>query len=200
LKEGSAPIWQAAALENLWHPADEVQCGRNRRRHKGKARRYAVSLSHKGRLLEFLTGRLAARLPVGVNIGPAAPENTPRRPPEDVAAYLTWFDQIAAMESNMIRAYTISPAFYTALKIFNEKASRPLCSSRRSAQRKRRHADLYDSQWRGEFWKRPAALSTAARECRDPLPPGPCCRIYTADVSPYVFAIGPGREVETSIV
>lgn len=158
----------------------------------------------KGDSFEYFDGKGWQRAYlVGVNIGPAAPGEYPSTAPRDVAAYLTWFDQIAAMESNMIRAYTIlPPAFYTALKIFNEKASRPLWLFQEVwLSEKEDMLNLYDSQWRGEFLEEARRIVDLLHgNAVIPYRPGHAAGIYTADVSPYVFAIGPGREVETSIV
>ena len=158
----------------------------------------------KGDYFEYFDGKDWKRTYlVGMNIGPAAPGEYPSTAPRDVEAYEVWFDQIAAMESNMIRAYTIlPPAFYTALKRHNEKASRPLWLLQEVWLTEREDTvDLYDSRWRDEFREEARRVVDLLHgNAVIPYRPGHAAGIYTADVSPYVFAIGPGREVETSIV
>ncbi|MDP8202768.1 MAG: polysaccharide deacetylase family protein [Candidatus Tenebribacter burtonii] len=56
----------------------------------------------------------------GVNIGAALPGKFPSEFPTDFDLYMDWFVQIARMNSNVIRTYTIlPPVFYEALAQYN---------------------------------------------------------------------------------
>jgi peptidoglycan/xylan/chitin deacetylase (PgdA/CDA1 family) len=56
----------------------------------------------------------------GVNLGAALPGKFPSEFPRDFDLYLEWFQQIAAMNSNVIRVYTIlPPVFYEAFAQYN---------------------------------------------------------------------------------
>src|SRR5213078_4450172 len=64
---------------------------------------------------------------VGVNLGPARPGEFPSTASRDFATYAEWLQQIAALHSNTVRIYTIlPPAFYQALRAYNERATQPL--------------------------------------------------------------------------
>lgn len=57
----------------------------------------------------------------GVDIGPTAPGYTEGALPSDPALYSDWFEQIADMNANTIRVYTLMPSvFYRALENHND--------------------------------------------------------------------------------
>ncbi|MFO7896171.1 MAG: polysaccharide deacetylase family protein [Candidatus Cloacimonadales bacterium] len=56
----------------------------------------------------------------GVNLGAALPGKFPSEFPTDFDLYLQWFQQMAAMNSNVVRVYTIfPPVFYEAFAQYN---------------------------------------------------------------------------------
>nr|WP_316046715.1 hypothetical protein [Planococcus glaciei] len=63
----------------------------------------------------------------GVNMGMAKPGTFPGEAAITREEYDRWFEQIGEMNANAIRVYTLHPpAFYDALKSYNEKAETPL--------------------------------------------------------------------------
>ena len=63
----------------------------------------------------------------GLNMGVTLPGQTVKNGDIGYTTYLAWFGQIANMNANSIRVYTLqSPAFYSALHDYNLKAARPL--------------------------------------------------------------------------
>lgn len=63
----------------------------------------------------------------GVNLGSGMPGKFPGEFGITKAMYLRWFGQIASMNANVIRVYTLlSPAFYEALYDFNKGRKHPL--------------------------------------------------------------------------
>ena len=140
---------------------------------------------------------------VGVNIGPAPPGEFPSTAPRNIAVYEEWLGQIASMNANMIRAYTIlPPAFYMALKRHNEKTQHPLWLLQEIWLREGRELlDLFNAEWSREFREEAhRAVDVIHGRAEVPYRPGHAAGVYSADVSPYVFAIAPGREVEAAIV
>lgn len=137
----------------------------------------------------------------GVNLGPARPNEFPSTPPQDVKVYLGWLDQIAAMNSNTVRVYTIlPPAFYQALKTHNAASPRKIwllqevwLSERDDEQ------DLYAKSWTDEFRAEIKDNIDVLHGHADiPYRPGHAWGVYTADVSGETIAIGVGRELEPS--
>lgn len=139
----------------------------------------------------------------GVNIGPARPGEFPSTPPLDTATYLDWLRLIAEMNANIVRAYTIlPPAFYQALKIHNGRSAQTLWLLQEVWLAERTdECDLYAEAWTAEF-KREIRNTIDVIHGRADIPyrRGHAAGIYTADVSPYVFALALGREVEPSVV
>ena len=138
---------------------------------------------------------------VGVNIGPARPGEFPSTSSRDFSVYREWLDQIAAMHSNTVRVYTIlPPAFYQALRAYNETAKSPLWLVQEVWIRDTAD-DLYEPDTTNEF--RGELLSTidmlhGASDVG--FRRGHNFGIYTADVSPWVLALAVGREVEPKVV
>lgn len=63
----------------------------------------------------------------GVNLGMGKPGYFPGEAAITEDEYYRWFEQIADMNANIIRVYTLHPPdFYTALAKYNEKADTPL--------------------------------------------------------------------------
>lgn len=63
----------------------------------------------------------------GVNLGMGKPGYFPGEAAITEEEYYRWFEQIADMNANTIRVYTLQPTgFYNALKAFNDQADEPL--------------------------------------------------------------------------
>lgn len=63
----------------------------------------------------------------GVELGSAGPGHVETDYPIDFDTYLRWFGQIAQMGANTVRVRTVQgPAFYEALRAYNEGADQPL--------------------------------------------------------------------------
>jgi tetratricopeptide (TPR) repeat protein len=134
---------------------------------------------------------------VGANLGPARPGEFPSTMSREFEVYAQWLREMAAMNANTVRIYTIlPPAFYQALAAHNRTAATPLWLIQEvwvhdEAQ------DLYDPEIQDEF-------TTSLRRTIDllhgqgdvPFRPGSQFGIYTADVSRWVIGLAVGREVE----
>ena len=138
---------------------------------------------------------------VGVNIGPARPNEFPPTASREFSTYFEWLRQIAAMNANTVRVYTIlPPAFYQALKAFNESAPAPLWLIQEiwlvdSAE------NLYDPATEQQFRQEVHyTIDLLHGQADVPYRRGHNFGIYSADVSPYVLGIGVGREVEPKVV
>ncbi len=138
---------------------------------------------------------------VGVNIGPARPGEYPSTASRDFSVYFEWFRQIGAMNANTVRVYTVlPPAFYQALKAYNETGAPPLWLVQ-EVWLDEDVEDLYAPQTEREFQQ-------AIRDTIDLLHGhanlayrrGHHYGIYTADVSRWVLALAIGREVEPKLV
>ena len=87
----------------------------------------AARVEGKQFLLRGADGSYQAVFLNGVNIGSAKPGTFPGELAVTKDEYLRWFGEIAAMNVNVIRVYTIQmPDFYDALAEYNKKADRKL--------------------------------------------------------------------------
>jgi tetratricopeptide (TPR) repeat protein len=138
----------------------------------------------------------------GVNIGPPRPGEFPSTPPVDEETYRRWLEQIADMNANMVRAYTIlPPAFYRALKAHNMNSPKKLWLFQEIWLEERDEHDLYDRAWTKDFKNEVKyATDVIHGQARIPYRRGHAFGVYNADVSEYVFAFGLGRELEPSVV
>jgi len=139
----------------------------------------------------------------GVNIGPARPGEFPSTPPLDAETYLDWLEQIARMNANTVRVYTIlPPAFYQALKRHNDRSPTKLWLIQEVWLEEREDVkDLYSPSWTEDFRNEIRyAVDLIHGRADIPYRRGHSAGIYTADVSPYTIALGLGREVESSVV
>jgi tetratricopeptide (TPR) repeat protein len=138
---------------------------------------------------------------VGVNIGPARPGEFPPTASRDFSTYFEWLQQIAAMNSNTVRAYTIlPPAFYQALKAYNETAPAPLRLIQEVYLNENAEY-LYDPKTEQEFRQELLyTIDLLHGQADVPYRRGHNYGIYSADVSRYVVGLGVGREVEPKLV
>lgn len=128
----------------------------------------------------------------GVNMGMAKPGTFPGEAAITREEYDRWFKQIGEMNANAIRVYTLHPpAFYDALKSYNEKAETPLY--------------LYHGVWVDEepiVEKLDAFDKEITRNFQNEIKtivdvihgnatvkekPGHSSGVYKADISPYVI-------------
>ncbi len=157
--------------------------------------------AHGNYLQQLTNGEWHDIYPVGVNIGPARPGEFPSTASRDFAVYAQWFQEIAAMNANSIRVYTIlPPAFYQALRAHNESAATPLWLIQ-EVWIKDDAEDLYDGETEKEFQRELVGTIDVVHGNGDvPYRRGHNFGIYTADVSPWVLAFAVGREVEPRLV
>ena len=134
---------------------------------------------------------------VGVNIGPARPGEFPSTALGDYSTYLEWLQQIAAMNANTVRLYTIlPPAFYQAFKVYNGTARSPLWLIQ-EVWIKDGAEDLYDPATEQGFQTEISRTIDLLHGQADvPYQRGHHYGIYTADVSRHVLALALGQEVE----
>ncbi len=138
---------------------------------------------------------------VGVNLGPARPQEFPSTAVRDFSVYQTWLEQIGAMHANTVRAYTIlAPAFYQALRAYNETARTPLWLIQ-EVWIEDGVQDLYDAENEEQFSRELRSTIDLLHGHADlSYRRGHNYGIYTADVSRWVLALGVGREVEPRLV
>ncbi len=139
--------------------------------------------------------------PVGVNLGPARPGEFSSTASRDFSTYATWLQQIAEMNANTVRIYTIlPPAFYQALRAHNEQSRSPLWLIQ-EVWIEDGVQDLYDSEAEQEFRRELRTTIDLLHGNADVrYRRGHSYGIYTADVSKWVLALGVGREVEPRLV
>ncbi|MCW2278162.1 family 2 glycosyl transferase [Heliophilum fasciatum] len=130
----------------------------------------------------------------GVNIGAAKPGTFPGELAITKAEYLRWFQQISAMNANVIRVYTtMRPDFYDALYEFNQQSAQPLYLMHgvwlNEDDIARTH-DAFADQGKGknDFIKDACDLVDIIHG-RATLPPRPgfASGEYKSDISPYVI-------------
>ena len=138
---------------------------------------------------------------VGVNIGPARPGEFPSSASRDFWTYMKWFMQIGHMNANTVRVYTVlPPAFYQALKAYNESVASPLYLIQEvwipdDAE------DLYASAVEQEVRQETLNTIDLLHGQADLVyRKGHNYGIYTADVSRYVLALAVGREIDPRVV
>ncbi|MBI4443306.1 MAG: tetratricopeptide repeat protein [Acidobacteria bacterium] len=134
---------------------------------------------------------------VGVNLGPARPGEFPSTASGGYATYLEWLQQIAAMNANTVRLYTIlPPAFYQAFKAYNETARSPLWLIQ-EVWIKDGAVNLYDPATEQGFQTEiTRTIDLLHGQADVPYQRGHHNGIYTADVSRHVLALALGQEVE----
>lgn len=137
---------------------------------------------------------------MGVNLGPARPNEFPSTASQDFWTYWDWMKEIAAMNANTIRIYEVlPPAFYQALKEYNETAPKPIWLIQ-EVWLSESVLDLYDPKTLAEFKQGlTTAIDVLHGQADIGYRRGYCYGVYTADVSPYVLAVAVGREVEPRV-
>lgn len=156
----------------------------------------------RGNYLQMQTGNEWKNIYIaGVNIGPARPGEFPSTAAREFSVYQTWFREIAAMNANTIRVYTVlPPAFYQALKTHNESSASPLWLIQEiwvpdDAE------DLYDPKLDREFREEIRnVIDLLHGQASIAYRPGRHYGLYSADVSRYVLGLAVGRELEPTLV
>ena len=138
---------------------------------------------------------------VGVNLGPARPGEFPSSASRDFWTYMKWFTQIGEMNANAVRAYTVlPPAFYQALKAYNESGASPLYLVQ-EVWIPEDAEDLYESAVDQEVRQEIVNTIDLLHGQADlPYRKGHHYGIYAADVSRYVLALAIGREIDPRVV
>jgi hypothetical protein len=134
----------------------------------------------------------------GINLGAALPGRYPGEFP-DSATYAGWIAEMAAMEANAIRLYTIHPPhFYKALLAHNTAhPERPLRLIHGVWAELPPAHDYRDPAWEGAFFTDMRRVVDLVHGRADiPRRPGHAGGHYTADVSRWVLAFLIGREWE----
>lgn len=152
-----------------------------------------------GRYFEVYDGKGWRKTVVkGVNVGTALPGKWFSEFPEDPDLYREWFEQIAAMDVNTIRVYTLlDPVFYQTLDEFNRSSGTKLMLLQEIWPDDEVPDDnLYGGDYTEEYHKEIALNMKALRgEVEIPERRGRAWGMYDTDVSPYVLGVLVGREL-----
>ncbi len=136
----------------------------------------------------------------GVNIGTSLPGRWYTEFPADRELYRSWLEDIAAMNANTIRLYTLlDPAFYTVLAEFNsDPANDPLWLIQEIWPHDEvPQLNLYNEEYLDAYREEIRLVIDALHGNADiPARPYRAYGNYGADVSPYILGILVGRELE----
>lgn len=135
----------------------------------------------------------------GINIGAALPGKFPSEFPPDSATYARWLRQIAGMNANTVRLYTIlPPPFYHALRAWNLAHPRQTLWLIHGVWTERPPRDDFDDPgWKGEFREEMhRVVDLLHGSASIPVRPGHAGGRYDADVSRWTLAYIIGREWE----
>lgn len=140
----------------------------------------------------------------GVNMGLAEPGKYFTEFPERVDTYARWFDQIAAMNANTIRVYTLPPPeFYKALYVHNtEKPDRTLFLLQEIwPEEEPENGDYLARDYREGYLKEiDYGIDAVYGRANIPERKGRAWGVYTADVSHWLLGWLVGRELESAEV
>ncbi|MBB5179237.1 hypothetical protein HNQ44_000659 [Planomicrobium koreense] len=128
----------------------------------------------------------------GVNMGMAKPGTFPGEAAISQSEYERWFKQIADMNANVLRIYTLHPpGFYEALKRHNETAEEPLYLLQGvwiDEEPLAEKLDAFDPEITERFQGEIRMLADVIHGKAEVGPePGHASGNYTADISPYVI-------------
>jgi hypothetical protein len=178
-----APNWNRAALPSRPRP-----------------RTLQVAARTRGERFEIRSGSTWRPFYIkGINLGAALPGKFPSEFPADSATYARWIGQMAGMDANTVRLYTIlPPEFYRALRAWNRThPARVLWLIHGVWTELPPEDNFNDPAWKGQFqdeMHRVVDLLHGAAEI--PRRPGHAGGRYDADVSRWVLAYIIGREWE----
>ncbi|MEP7327198.1 MAG: hypothetical protein ABI836_14705, partial [Gemmatimonadota bacterium] len=135
----------------------------------------------------------------GINIGTALPGKSPSEFPQDSVTYAGWLRQIAGMNANTVRLYTIlPPPFYRALRAWNlGHPTKQLWLIHGVWTELPPRDDFDDPAWKGEFREEMhRVVDLLHGSASIPARPGHAGGRYDADVSRWTLAYIIGREWE----
>lgn len=141
----------------------------------------------------------------GVNLGLGKPGYFPGETAVSREEYARWFQQIAEMNANCIRVYTIQPpAFYEAFYRYNRTADKPLYLFQGTWYDETRlieSADAYDEQLQQYLYQDMEQLVDLIHgNCTIEPVPGKASGTYLYDISPYVIGWILGIESDANFV
>ncbi len=141
----------------------------------------------------------------GVNMGMAKPGTFPGEAAITYSEYERWFEQIGEMNANALRVYTLHPpAFYTALKRYNETAETPLYLLQGvwiDEEPLSKKLDAFDTEITERFQREIHKLVDVIHGNAEVSPElGHASGKYNADVSPYVLGWVAGIEWDPIMV
>ena len=154
-----------------------------------------------GRYFSVFDGKSWQKLTVkGVNLGTSLPGRWYTEFPSDRELYARWLDEIAAMNANAIRIYTLlDPSFYAVLA---ERNAIPENETLWLFQEIWPHDEvpdlnLHDQSYRDHYLLEIELVIDALHGNADiPSRPYRAYGNYTADVTPYLLGLMIGRELE----
>ncbi|TMV49026.1 hypothetical protein FE783_15255 [Paenibacillus mesophilus] len=128
----------------------------------------------------------------GVNMGVAKPGHFPGETAITKEEYARWFKQIGDMHANAVRVYTLHPpAFYEALKEYNDKADEPVMVLHGvwvDEEKLVETGDAYSVEVNEELQKELRDMVNVIHGKADlPARPGHASGKYGADISNYVL-------------
>ncbi|MBN2899094.1 MAG: hypothetical protein JXO44_10010 [Clostridia bacterium] len=139
----------------------------------------------------------------GVNLGSALPGKAFTEFPMDKGVYRAWFEQMAALNVNTVRVYTLlPPSFYQALYEFNENRDKPIYLLQEIWPEENPEAhnylgDAYNQTYREEI---EYAVHAIHGNINIPMRSYRAYGVYGYDVSPYLIGYLVGREMEPTEV
>lgn len=161
---------------------------------------FLISRIEGNRLQVYQEGKWQDLFVKGVNLGTALPGRWFTEFPASSAIYSKWFEQIAAMNANCIRVYTLlDPVFYDSLYRYNRlHPEQPLYLLQGIWPQEHPPQDnLLDSEYLQAFKKEiDYTLDAVHGRANIAERRGRAYGKYKRDVSPYVLAYLPGRELE----
>jgi len=136
----------------------------------------------------------------GVNLGAALPGRVFTEFPQDKATYLGWLTQMASLNVNTVRVYTLlPPAFYQALHEFNAiHESEPIYLLQEIWPEEKPEGNNYLDETYNETYQQEIEYAIQAVH-GDIIVPERAYRsygMYAYDVSPYLIGYLVGRELE----
>lgn len=153
-----------------------------------------------GRHLEVYTEGNWQRLTIkGVNMGMALPGRWFTEFPANKRIYMQWFEQIAGMNANTVRVYTLlDSAFYEALQQFNQRPGGPRLWLLQEIwpDEEVPGGNLYEDKYADDYRQEIKRVIDAIHGNADiPQRLGRAWGQYNSDVSPYLLGLLVGREL-----
>jgi hypothetical protein len=206
----AATAIRAARRVIALHPSDSsarallyrLEPNWDRPRRPRRERPRTLQVAARTRLTRFEVPSAAGWRPFyikGMNVGAALPGKFPSEFPTDSATYARWIRQIAGMNANAIRLYTIlPPEFYRALRAWNlAHAAQTLWLIHGVWTELPPEDNFDDVSWRDGFRAEMRRVVELIHGDVDiPLEPGHAGGRYDADVSRWTLAYIIGREWE----